>query len=167
MGNLERRIPVTQKNTLTVGDRLRLTRMGSNLNVKELAGLLGISPVSVYERENGNGAIREGYVPFVERTLGISAGTLMQNKCDIKGTGEVFNFEIPEGRAFSYSAVRIAEIIFERIKNGSYTHKLPTNLSFAEEFGSSRETVAQAVKKLRAEGIIIGNKRGGKTSVEG
>ncbi len=166
MSNVENRTRVTEKTTLTLGDRLRLARVGSNVTVQELARRLDIKPVSVYEKENGNNAVYEGFIYRAEEALGITRGTIGQDVCDINGREKVFEIRVQRKPRSQITATRVAEVIAERIGNGVYTDRIPTNVNLAEEFGTHRSTIDTATRKLRKDGLIVSNKRAGKTSVK-
>ena len=50
----------------------------------------------------------------------------------------------------------IADVIAERIEDGTYPPeaRLPAELEFAAEFGSSRQSVRSAVDELRRRGLV-------------
>ena len=60
----------------------------------------------------------------------------------------------PRGRKLVW--VGIADVIAARIKDGTYPPeaRLPAELDFVAEFGSSRESVRRAVEELRKRGLI-------------
>jgi DNA-binding GntR family transcriptional regulator len=60
----------------------------------------------------------------------------------------------PRGRKLVY--VAIADVLEERIKDGTYPPDtpLPAEPRLVAEFGAARETVRQAVKLLASQGLV-------------
>jgi DNA-binding GntR family transcriptional regulator len=60
----------------------------------------------------------------------------------------------PRGRKLVH--VQIADVIAKRIEDGTYPPegRLPAELEFVAEFGSSRESVRRAIADLRERGLI-------------
>jgi GntR family transcriptional regulator len=59
----------------------------------------------------------------------------------------------PFGTEYSY--VQVADDVERRITEGEITRKLPSERSFAEEYGVAYTTVRHAMALLRERGIII------------
>ena len=59
----------------------------------------------------------------------------------------------PFGAEYSY--VQVAEDVERRITEGEITRKLPSERSFAEEYGVAYTTVRHAMALLRERGIIV------------
>jgi GntR family transcriptional regulator len=59
----------------------------------------------------------------------------------------------PYGTEYAY--VQVANDIARRIAAGEITAKLPSERSFAEEYGVAYTTVRHAMKVLRERGLII------------
>lgn len=59
----------------------------------------------------------------------------------------------PFGAEYSY--VQVADDVHRRITEGEITRKLPSERSFAEEYGVAYTTVRHAMALLRERGIII------------
>ena len=50
---------------------------------------------------------------------------------------------------------QVADLIAERIRQGVYTSRLPSEGALAQEFGIGRNTVRHAVEDLRDRGLVI------------
>jgi GntR family transcriptional regulator len=59
----------------------------------------------------------------------------------------------PFGAEYSY--VQVADDVHRRITEGEITRKLPSERSFAEEYGVAYTTVRHAMALLRERGIIV------------
>ena len=59
----------------------------------------------------------------------------------------------PFGTEYSY--VQVAQDVERRITEGEITRKLPSERSFAEEYGVAYTTVRHAMALLRERGIIV------------
>lgn len=59
----------------------------------------------------------------------------------------------PYGAEYAY--VQVADDIARRIADGEITAKLPSERSFAEEYGVAYTTVRHAMALLRDRGVII------------
>ena len=59
----------------------------------------------------------------------------------------------PFGTEYSY--VQVADDVERRIAEGEITRKLPSERSFAEEYGVAYTTVRHAMALLRERGIIV------------
>jgi GntR family transcriptional regulator len=59
----------------------------------------------------------------------------------------------PFGAEYSY--VQVAEDVQRRIIEGEITAKLPSERSFAEEYGVAYTTVRHAMAMLRERGVIV------------
>lgn len=156
---------VIEKEVFTDGDRIRLARLGSGVKVRELAERMGIKPVSLYGKENGNEIIPNGFMERVEKVLGITQGTLGLDSCDMQGSQTSFSYERKKAFRMRTSPKQIAEVVKGRILDGTYEGLLPKNISIAIEFGVSRWKVSAAMNELRAAGLVTGARKTGKTSV--
>ena len=51
--------------------------------------------------------------------------------------------------------VQLADILRERIRNGTYTGRLPSERTIQQEFGLAPMTTRKAVRILRDEGLVV------------
>lgn len=157
-------IATINKEHFTMGDRMRLARIGSGLTVPQVSELMGLKPASLYGRENGNDVLTPRFIGRFEDALGIVKGTVLKDECALNPLPE------PEEKKPYVKRVRknpaqgtieITRILRQRIADGTYQGKLPTGREIRDEFGHSRNTVDSALRNLRNEGLIKGNKHGG------
>lgn len=163
----EERNPVHQ-NLFTIGDRMRLARKGSDLEIKDVAQRMGLSYVSIYDRENDFTPITRSFLNRFENALGIQEDTLLQNRCNIvPNRPEPPKVTLPtfkhghKGIGIRSAANQIAEIIEEGIENKIYQDRLPTMRELIQAFGYGRHTIYEALKILKRKNLISTQKKRG------
>lgn len=152
------------KDELTVGDRIRLVRLGAGLSIEETAARQGIRESTQYAKENGNDEVKN--VGKFEDAIGIQRGTLLQNSCNLDGANTksiifIRKLHSHRGKNGHKAEKDIEKIIRQRISDGTYQDRLPTMRELREEFQYSKQTINLALRPLREEGTIEGKRRAG------
>lgn len=161
------------KDDFTAGNRMRLVRLGIGLTVAETAAIMGVKPVTVYGRENGNDSSYEIHsVSGFEDAVGIKRGTLFQDKCSLDNIGNSeyltsgHKYHAHRGKDGTRAERVIEKIIRQRIADGTYPKMIPAQRELVKEYGYSRQTINKALRPLREEGIILGKSKRGTIVVQ-
>lgn len=167
MSKIEKEL--VNKDKFTLGERMRLARIGIGLSVEQTAVLMGIKKSSYYGKENGQDLVTPRNVTKFEDAVGIKQGTIVEDACSLDLDREpIAQRLVPppsnyrRGKRGSGGIERhIEEIIRQRIADGTYSEILPTQRVLAKEFGYSRLTIDKALRPLRDKGVILGKSKRG------
>lgn len=171
MSKIEKEL--VNKDEFTLGERMKLARIGIGLSVEQTAVLMGIKKSSYYGKENGQDLVTPRNIAKFEDAVGITQATLLEDSCslDLGRQPDSQQIAYPNNHhkrkpGSSRIEKHIEEIIRQRISNGTYSGMLPIQKELAGEFGYSRVTIDKALQPLREEGILLGKSKRGTIIVE-
>lgn len=157
---------ILDKDEFSVGDRIRLARIGAGLGVEEMAHIRGIKTSTQYGYENGTCHYPVSDVSSFEDAVGIKRGTLMQDACILDGPQPEIIHVISRNtqsnpRELTKTSKYVEKVIREKIADGTYTGKLPSVRQLVCDFEVTFPTILRALSPLKQEGILSGNRRKG------